>query len=249
MQPESPAPKARTMREIDLGVIAEGFNLVWKNIGPFLVLSIVYCGIQILLSQVFGLALRPMIGAPPTNTQDFGELFAYMQKSYAVQYPLSLIINSVLAPFSLSICMMTLKLARGQTIDVSDGFKGFEAFLPAATAYLTISILSTLGLIGCFVGSFVVYGLLMFTFPLMADQKLAPMAAITESFSMLKKHWVMAAVFVFVTGLCVALGLLACCVGILVTMPLMFVCPTLVYRDFTMGRGAVAPQPAPIEGA
>ena len=85
----------------------------------------------------------------------------------------------------------------------------------------------------------------MFTFPILAQRDVTATEALKQSFYLLKKHWLMASLLYLVFAICSFLGCCALCIGLLVSLPLMYVVPTLVYRDFTMGRGQSMPTEVP----
>lgn len=234
------------VKEIDFGVISEGFNLIWRNLLPFGIASFCSMLVVIGVSQLTSLMLVPILGDAPTNTTDLSLLYAYIGKQYAFSIPINVLSGAVVSPFYLAMAMMALKLARGQTVDVNDAFSGFSRFGQVFGLYVLVQLAVYIGFLFCCFPMFILGGLLMFAMPIMADRNIGPVEAIKESVLLLKDHWLMATLFYFVIGLCSGLGVLACCVGIIVSMPLLYVCPVLVYRDFTMGKGMPVPVEAPV---
>ena len=76
---------------------------------------------------------------------------------------------------------------------------------------------------------------------LVVDRKVGPWEAISTSFGALKKHFWSAILLTFVLGLVNMAGALACCIGMLVSIPLTQIAVALVYRDL-FGVGDAAPQ-------
>ncbi|MBS1712818.1 MAG: hypothetical protein JST30_00625 [Armatimonadetes bacterium] len=237
-------------REIDFGVISEGFNLVWKNIGPFAVTALVavvaYCAVY--FAGV--LITLPMMGTADPTSADVSALMARQMTSTLIQIPFTLLAYGILGPFALSMSMMTLKLVRGEPVQVGDLGLGFSRFGSAFLATLAITFCVTIGSYLCCLPGLIFGGLFMFTLPLIADRGLQPFEAMGQSWTMLKSHMWMALLFYLVISLLSGLGVIACGIGILVTVPLMYVCMTLVYRDFTIGRPipGYTPPPAAPEG-
>ncbi len=233
------------VKEIDFGVISEGFSIITKNWLPFVIGALIAMVCMYVPSFMASLLNLGINGPAPANTTDTSEIMAYAMRSQAFSLPFSLLSYALMGPATLTLVMMTLKVCRGELVSTSDLGLGFTKFLPAAIASLCVSFLTMLGVIGCFIGTFLVGGLLMFTLPLIADRDMKPFEAIGESFQMLKKHIWLAGVMYFCYSLLSILGALGCCIGVLLTFPLYSVVPTLIYRDFTMGRGTVATAPAP----
>lgn len=81
----------------------------------------------------------------------------------------------------------------------------------------------------------VISALLMFTYPLIVHGRLGVIEAMGRSWSALKGQFIMASLFQFVAYLVAGLGVLACCVGVLFTMPLYPLAVAVLYRDFFLG--------------
>lgn len=121
---------------------------------------------------------------------------------------------------------------RGQPLDINGLSIGFDRFLDGFMAWLLIAIFTALGGIACLVGSIVVYALLLFTYPLIADREMGFWDAISESYEVAKNHWFGLSVFVLVLWLLTGLiSLLTCGLGYFVAFPLMYVAIALAYRD------------------
>lgn len=94
---------------------------------------------------------------------------------------------------------------------------------------------ATMGLILCILPGFVVMGLLMFSVPLVVDQKLGGVEAISRSFEMLKSQWLMATLFYIVVTILGYIGLLLYYVGLILTLPFLFLSLAVAYNDFVQG--------------
>jgi len=81
--------------------------------------------------------------------------------------------------------------------------------------------------------------------PLVVDRNMAPMDAVNESINMLKKDWLMAAVFFLVIGICGEIGGVACGIGAILTLPVIPVAIAMLYRDYFGFASAGAADPAP----
>jgi hypothetical protein len=60
----------------------------------------------------------------------------------------------------------------------------------------------------------------------------------TTSVNLLKDQWLMAAGYIFVAGLCSIAGILLCCVGIIATMPIMYIAQAIAYHRMVGGGSA-----------
>ena len=139
-------------------------------------------------------------------------------------------------------------------LQLGDIAKGFDVFVHALVAWLLMAVFVNLGAIACFVGSIVVWALLIFVYPLIMDRRMDFWPAIETSFEKTKDNWLGWSVFVLVLGLVYMAGIIACFVGILVTGPLTLIATALAYRDnfgfageqvLDVDLGATSPPTAP----
>jgi len=125
-----------------------------------------------------------------------------------------------------------LKHVRGEAIAVADLFDIGDIVGPLIVAGILVNIGTSIGMLLCVLPGIVVAGLWMFTTPLIVDRGMDGVAAMRESWNVLKGQWAMAAVFIFVVGIVGVIGVLGCGVGVLFTMPIAFLSSALLYRDF-----------------
>jgi uncharacterized membrane protein len=83
----------------------------------------------------------------------------------------------------------------------------------------------------CVLPCYVVSGLLMLTTPLIVEKRLGAVDAMKQSWAALQPDWLTATLFMFVLPLLSSLGAFACGVGLLFTMPLLFLGQAVVYAD------------------
>lgn len=86
-------------------------------------------------------------------------------------------------------------------------------------------------------------GLLLPAFALMADG-VPVFPALRRSIRAMKAHWLPAAGFVFILGLLVYASEIPCFIGLLATIPMVFLVTALAYRDLS-GMPDVLPPPSP----
>jgi uncharacterized membrane protein len=138
---------------------------------------------------------------------------------------------------------MAVNQVRGERIMLGDLFSGLDQALPALGALILTALATMAGALFCFFPAYIVSGLLMLALPIMADQRVGPVDALTRSWQALRHDMWMATLFHIVLGFAAGLGVLLCGVGVVVTMPLLFLGHAIVYRDFFLFRG-----PAPVYG-
>ena len=131
----------------------------------------------------------------------------------------------------------------GQPIELGDIAKGFEVFVPSLIASLLLGIFVSIGALACFVGTIVVYALLIFAYPLIMDQRLDFWPAIETSFNKTKDNWLGFSLFALALLGVYLLGIIACGVGIYVTGPICVIATALAYRDNFPTQALTAVEP------
>lgn len=143
-----------------------------------------------------------------------------------------------------------LKQLRGGQVEFKDLFSARDRVVPILGAILLIGLLSGLGTIVCIIPAFIVAGLFFFTLPLIVDRKLGVIEAMKASAEMTKPNLLMFTVFAVVVQLISSAGTLACYVGLLATLPLVFTMTAAAYRDcFGVEGAALLPPAEPWSGA
>jgi hypothetical protein len=126
--------------------------------------------------------------------------------------------------------LVSLKVLRGQTPETGDGFVGFQAFVD----HLVMGILQALGLIACCIGVYVTQALFLPGTLLIVDKGLGWSDAKDRCLEEIKPNLLAWVLYTFVLGLVAAAGLIACGVGIFVTLPIATIGWAYAY-DQTLG--------------
>ncbi len=230
-------PSSYTPRgEINFAVISEGFNIVTSNLGPFVVGGLLAIGLQYAVSIPFSFLMMAMIGPPTVNPNDPSEAFSYLGKEIPFIVVQNLLAVIVTAPVFVSLTYMGLKAGRRQPISFNDLSFGFTRFFKSIATYILMMLGVLFGVLACIVGSYWVGGRLMLSLTAMVDTDCSPTEALSKSWALTAPFMWIGMLFYFVVGICSVLGVLACCVGFLVSFPLMYICPALVYRDLADPR-------------
>ena len=134
-----------------------------------------------------------------------------------------------------------LKHLRGEVIAVSDLFGITDMIGPVIVASILATIGTAIAAIFCVIPGIVLGALWMFTNLLIVDKGMDGIEALRQSFNALRSQWLMATVFIVVVGLIALTGILACGVGLLITLPLALLSVTILYRDFFPERSPNPP--------
>lgn len=228
MQPSNyPRP---VVNEIRFSVIGEAWEIIKANMAAFIVASLISLAAMIMVSYIGSFAAGGAmdLANPP---QDISTLLAQNLRSQVISIPFTLLGYALAGPFLASMVHMAFKALAGQKVEVADATWGVNRFVPFALASLLVFTITTIGTYMCCVPGLIAGGLTMLVFPAMVVQGLAPFDALSFSFGRMSKFLVMASLLFLVLYLVSGLGVVACCVGVLVTFPFLSVGSALVYRD------------------
>lgn len=131
---------------------------------------------------------------------------------------------------------MAVRQVRGEQIGISDLFSGQDIALNTFIANLLIGLGVNVASGLCLIPGLIVGGLWLMAQPIIADQRVGPIEAMTRSWEALKGDmWVATGIFSLLM-LLFALSPLACGVGMLVMGPVLFLTQAVMYRDFFGGN-------------
>lgn len=122
------------------------------------------------------------------------------------------------------------KLVRGRT-EIGDFFKGFNYFVPTLIALLITGIFTFIGTLACIIPGIILGSVYMFVYLFIVDRKMDFWPAIEACHAIGKKAWGQLTLFMLALVCLQIVGALACLVGLLVTLPMLFAAVTVAYRD------------------
>jgi hypothetical protein len=141
---------------------------------------------------------------------------------------------------------MFVRRIRGEDVQLGDMFAGFNiAPVPLLLGGLLVAVLTGIGLILCIApGVYLAVGYL-FVLPLIIDKKLDFWPAMEVSRQVVHKHWWSMFLFAIVLVLIICLGALACGLGLIIAVPVVFAAAMFVYEDLFGTKAAVPAQVTP----
>jgi hypothetical protein len=225
-------PGAGRTPTVRFEVIGDAWQKLSANMAPWVLAALV---VGILVGAIMGAYYVPVFAAsfaaaaagggkdtPPGL--DIGGQFIGMVVGTAVQIMQFVFLGGMVK--------MALNQLRGQPISVGDVFSGFAHFGPLALAGLLYSLGTQLGVLFCIIPGLLLAGLWMLTIPLIVDQNLDAITALTTSLKTLQPQMWMALLLYLVLSIVAGIGWVVCGIGMVVTYPLLPLGLTLVYRDF-----------------
>jgi uncharacterized membrane protein len=136
---------------------------------------------------------------------------------------------------------------------IGDVFKGFDFFGPSVVLFLILfglglatSVFNFIPHIGRFIGilaSLCIQTAIMFAWPFLVDKKMAPVDAVKASFEIVKDNFFPFLGLNLVAGIIGSVGIIACCIGIFVTMPIAFCIIVVAYRAISSAQTSALAAP------
>ena len=241
--------------ELDLGgCIARGWNLVKNNVSPLLVGALVYLLIE---GAMGGLANIPVIGALFTlanfvcsgplmgglfymfirvnrgEQTEIGEIFSGFRRAFGqlflgVLVP-GLLTGLCLIPFIVVFIIQLIPLA-GQLQPLLHLQPGATPDAATIAALKTILFTTLPVALLCAIPATYLSVCWKFTLPLIVDKGMDFGAAMKLSWKKVNQHWWQIFGLIILIGLLNVAGLLACCVGVLFTLPVGFAALMIAYE-------------------
>ena len=137
-----------------------------------------------------------------------------------------------------------LKRIRGEVSAVDTAFSGFtKRFLHLFLAGFVMELLTTVGFLCCVLPGIYLSLAWMFTLPLVMDKGIDFWPAMELSRKVITRHWWKFLGLVLMSGVVMIFGLLACCVGVFVAIPIVLAAQMYAYEDIFGGAQPASKAP------
>jgi hypothetical protein len=221
--------------DLDIGgCISRSWELVKNNFWPVVGINTLVVLILGAINQVFGLITRPAINNMVAKHQvSPGGIFIIFL-TIMISCPIYTVLMAGLFKYF-------LKLIRGESAGVGDAFSGFGPVTGQLILLsLVMNILMIIGCVLCVIPGIYLAVAWLFAMPLVIDRQMNFWDAMESSRKMVNKHWFLVFAFLLVYTLLSLAGLIACCVGVFVTLPIGL--GALMYAYETIFSRAAAPR-------
>lgn len=235
--------------------ISDAWKYFQQQMGTWIAACLIYLVITLALSCGGYIAILALMGGlasgagqPSSPEEALSALTTIMGMGFFGQFLLQLFVWILATLFTGGLYRMATRQLRGEAISLGDMMSVVDVLGALLVAAILVGLAVTIGSFLCVIPAFIVGGLLMFTVPLIVDQRLGALEAMMKSVDSLKGEWLMATLFYLVVSILGSLGALLCGIGLLFTWPLFILSVSVLYRDFFIGQApseASAPPPPP----
>lgn len=221
-------PTARADFKLDIGsCISRGWALVWSNhfwtiVGTSFLVFLLLGGIGGMIRA----AVNIIMGVPLIPRGHFPILMVL--PGIGVSLLWNLLVAGV---FIGGLCQFYLKLIRGQPATLGDAFAGFSSYPSLTATYIVRTLLTMLGTALCVLPGIYLSVAWKFALPLVIDKGMPYWDAMELSRRVVTRQWWRVFGLILLTALIAGAGLLACCVGIFVTIPVGLAALLYAYED------------------
>jgi len=206
------------------GCITRGWELVKQRFGPTVGAACLVLVVVVGINQLLGLLTRPALE----------DMFRHQRVSVGailLVCGVSILGTPVYTILMAGIYNYYLKLIRGENVGIGAAFSGFgPAIGQLAVLGLVTSVLTLLGLCFCVLPGIYLSFSWAFAVPLVIDRRMSFWEAMELSRKAVSKHWFLVFAFVLVISLIASCGLIACCVGIIVTSAISWMARMYAYE-------------------
>lgn len=225
-------PQASSTGTVRFEVISEAWQKLSANMTPWILAALIFFALTgaAYVGYYFTIftAAFATVAASGGNEPGVGaNLFLQLIGLVA-----GIVIEMVYLVLLAGMVKMALKQLRGQAIAPGDVFSGTSHIVPLALGGLLYGLGVVIGSVLCVIPGLLVAGLGLLMIPLIVDQNMDGVTALTTSIKTLQPHMWMALLFSIVLSLVGGLGGVACGLGMLITFPLVIISLALLYRDF-----------------
>lgn len=227
----APPPRVR------FDAISEAWNLLTKQMGAWVLATLIYSVIVGgAMMFLYGITIGAALIGGGSDGPNIGAML--------VGFTAMMLAASVGAGFFLGgFQNMAQKQLRGEQIQVGDLFGAGYATMPMIGAYLLIGLAASFGSYLLVLPGMLLASLWMLTGAYIVDRRMGAIEAMTASWNAIKGDMWSALGLYLVASLLASAGSFLCGVGVLFTMPILFLVQAIVYRDLNPDR--FTPEAAP----
>ncbi|WP_162598665.1 hypothetical protein [Nocardioides gilvus] len=205
--------------------IGYGWKKFTENIGIFLLLTFVMFAVSIAISVVVGL-LTGGLSAATTDDSGLAAFTGGFSPSSLVTNALTSLVTVI---FWAALVKAALDVVSGVKPTLGSAFSDID-WVQVLIASLIISVLTTIGTALCVLPGIIVGFLTMFTLFFIIDKKRQSIDGLKDSFTLVTQNIGSVILFILLAIAVSVLGLLACCVGLLVALPVITIAEAYTYR-------------------
>ena len=222
--------------EVEFSWMSEGWTLFKQDavtwVLAVLIVGALLAGFSGFANAAFGLTTSAKVTSLPTTAPGWVGLMVPHSATQIIASFLQSVLTTLL---SAGLYRMAIRQVRGERVQVVDLFGIGDVIVPLLGYSVLSWLLTYVGTLLCCIPGLIVEGLLLFAPLYIVAEGASATEAISRSFNILQKQWLMAATYYFVGSLFVVFSVLACCVGELAAAPVFILSVAVGFARFNGG--------------
>lgn len=234
--PDSPAPPPSTPPYN----IGDALSYGWKKFQENVVQILIAIAVLIVVFAVAGLIAFGFIALLTSDAEchvssagqlacDDGSGFVWRTIVYAIAFGFLYVVGQIVGA---GIIRGVLGITEGRRFEAAEIFR-IEQLGSVVVASLLVGIATSIGYALCYLPGVAIAFLTSYTLFFVIDQNLSPVDAIRASFDLTTKNFANTVLWYIVGALVAFAGVIACGVGLLITIPLVAIGTAYTYKTLT----------------
>ncbi len=219
----------QTPRTISFDVISESWQAVQKNIGTYIVGTIIVFVVGCMVGMINNFFWNAAIIASVGNTTDSMAIFK--SPLYYMSMLSGMAINALIMPLAFGLPYTLLRQLRGESVTISTIFEFGNSYMPLVAFFLVFNIATTIGFYLCCIPGLILTSLWYPAAFLIRDRNMSLGDAIKTSSNAIMPFLGTAVGILFVGMLIMIAGAIPCGLGLVVTIPIYFGIQAVIYRN------------------
>jgi uncharacterized membrane protein len=201
--------------DLDIGsCFSRSWELIKNNFWPAVGVNALILVIIIAFNQLGGLITGPIM-------QQMVREHTFSPVGLLIVFAVSVVSTPVYMILMAGLINYYLKMIREEATSISDAFAGFGPGIGQLVLLgIVTNVLVLIGYLLCLIPGIFLQVAWLFALPLIVDRRMQFWDAMELSRKMVCKHWFLVFGFFIVYALVALAGVLACCIGILVSVPI-----------------------------
>jgi hypothetical protein len=226
---------------IDFGVVSEAWKLLTQQVGPWVAAMVVMGIVSALVNQILDVIFFGPVGWPMAKFDLTGLGIASALARAGMGAVVSALVDAFFVAGAFLMAIEHVRTGRARVELLFSGGRHYPQMLLLCVLW---HLLLTMGMIACILPCFILAGLFLISPLLVLDRGMNAVDALVTSLRLLQRNAIEATLLAILTVLVALAGVIACGVGVFITLPMIFLVPCLLYRNllgwYSSASGAAA---------
>ena len=221
--------------KVETGALFSRAWEIFSGIAAYSIVALLLYGVVVLIMSFVSQLIYAPAAVAISDVNDLEDYYieTFTAPLFFVSNLVSIVVYAAVAPILFSIVTMARKFEKSETVGMNDIFEHYSNgnFMNIFLTYLVIQIVASIGFVLCLIPGLVFQLATVLSVPFVLFAKATVGEAITSSISVSFKNFGSIFVFGLLTFCVIVLGFLACVVGLVVAIPLVYIALYCLYKE------------------